>query len=148
MSETTTIFEKGHSIKRLEPNHSNKLTFLVKSQMKVIPAYKMILKRLKFIKKSNRNNKKSYIIKGMGKNITLTLKIANLVIESLDENVSNKVKIYTRKVDVYNKLITHDASEKQDDDFSDVEGTEKTVKIQKKSIPGVEVHIPITVWRL
>lgn len=81
----------------------------------------------------------------MGKNITLTLKIANLVIESLDENVSNKVKIYTRKVDVYNKLITHDASEKQDDDFSDVEGTEKTVKIQKKSIPGVEVHIPITV---
>ncbi|CAI8503010.1 hypothetical protein ACO0OL_002991 [Hanseniaspora opuntiae] len=145
MSETTTIFEKGHSIKRLEPNHSNKLTFLVKSQMKVIPAYKMILKRLKFIKKSNSNNKKSYIIKGMGKNITLTLKIANLVIESLDENVSNKVKIYTRKVDVYNKLITHDASEKQDDDFSDVEGTEKTVKIQKKSIPGVEVHIPITV---
>ncbi|CAI8503906.1 unnamed protein product [Hanseniaspora opuntiae] len=145
MSETTTIFEKGHSIKRLEPNHSNKLTFLVKSQMKVIPAYKMILKRLKFIKKSNSNNKKSYIIKGMGKNITLTLKIANLVIESLDENVSNKVKIYTRKVDVYNKLITHHASEKQDDDFSDVEGTEKTVKIQKKSIPGVEVHIPITV---
>jgi transcription elongation factor Elf1 len=145
MSETTTIFEKGHSIKRLEPNHSNKLTFLVKSQMKVIPAYKMILKRLKFIKKSNSNNKKSYIIKGMGKNITLTLKIANLVIESLDENVSNKVKIYTRKVDVYNKLITHDASEKQDDDFSDTEGTEKTVKIQKKSIPGVEVHIPITV---
>lgn len=145
MSETTTIFETGHSIKRLEPNHSNKLTFLVKSQMKVIPAYKMILKRLKFIKKSNSNNKKSYIIKGMGKNITLTLKIANLVIESLDENVSNKVRIYTRKVDVYNKLITHDASEKQDDDFSDVEGTEKTVKIQKKSIPGVEVHIPITV---
>lgn len=145
MSETTTIFERGHSIKKLEPNHSNKLTFLVKSQMKVVPAYKMILKRLKFIKKSNSNNKKSYIIKGMGKNITLTLKIANLVIESLDENVSNKVKIYTRKVDVYNKLITTDSMNKKDDDFSDTEDTEKTVKIQKKSIPGVEVHIPITV---
>lgn len=145
MSETTTIFERGHSIKKLEPNHSNKLTFLVKSQMKVVPAYKMILKRLKFIKKSNSNNKKSYIIKGMGKNITLTLKIANLVIESLDENVSNKVKIYTRKVDVYNKLITTDSMDKKDDDFSDTEDTEKTVKIQKKSIPGVEVHIPITV---
>ncbi|KAL6931520.1 hypothetical protein ACO0R3_002985 [Hanseniaspora guilliermondii] len=145
MSETKTIFEKGHSIKKLDPNHSNKLTFLVKSQMKVIPAYKMILKRLKFIKKSNSNNKKSYIIKGMGKNITLTLKIANLVTESLDENISNKVKIYTRKVDVYNKLIKHEPLEKQDDDFSDIEDTEKTINIQKKSIPGVEIHIPITI---
>lgn len=144
MLETITTFERGHSIKKLEPNHSNKLTFLVKSQMKVIPAYKMILKRLKFIKKRNSNNKKSYIIKGMGKNITLTLKIANLVIECLDEKVSQKVKIYTRKVDVYNKLITQDPHDKQDD-FSDMDDVEKTVKIQKKSIPGVEVHIPITV---
>ncbi len=36
----------------------------------------------------------------MGKNITLTLKIANLVMEYLDDNISNNIKIYTRKVDV------------------------------------------------
>jgi len=113
--------------------------------MKVIPAYKMILKRLKFIKRSNSNNKKFYIIKGMGKNITLTLKIANLVMEYLDDNISNNIKIYTRKVDVYNKLIKENEADKEDDDFSDVENTNKTVEIQKKSIPGVEVHIPISI---
>lgn len=142
---TAVTFEKGHTIKKLEPNHSNKLTFLVKSPMKVIPAYKMILKRLKFIKKSNSNNKKSYILKGMGKNITLTLKIANLVIESLDENIANNVKIYTKKVDVYNKLIKQNEPEKEDEDFSDVENNNQTVEIQKKTIPGVEIHIPISI---
>lgn len=81
----------------------------------------------------------------MGKNITLTLKIANLVMESLDDNISNNIKIYTRKVDVYNKLIKENEADKEDDDFSDVENTNKTVEIQKKSIPGVEVHIPISI---
>ena len=142
---TVVTFEKGHTIKKLESNHSNKLTFLVKSQMKVIPAYKMILKRLKFIKRSNSNNKKSYILKGMGKNITLTLKIANLVIESLDENIANSVKIYTKKVDVYNKLIKQNEPEKEEEDFSDVETNNQTVEIQKKTIPGVEIHIPISI---
>ncbi|KAF0277735.1 hypothetical protein FOG50_01425 [Hanseniaspora uvarum] len=145
MSETAITFEKGHTIKKIDSNHNNKLTYLVKSQMKVIPAYKMILKRLKIIKRSNSNNKKFYIIKGMGKNITLTLKIANLVMEYLDDNISNNIKIYTRKVDVYNKLIKENEADKEDDDFSDVENTNKTVEIQKKSIPGVEVHIPISI---
>lgn len=81
----------------------------------------------------------------MGKNITLTLKIANLVMEYLDDNISNNIKIYTRKVDVYNKLIKENEADKEDDDFSDVENTNKTVEIQKKSIPGVEVHIPISI---
>ena len=81
----------------------------------------------------------------MGKNITLTLKIANLVIESLDENIANSVKIYTKKVDVYNKLIKQNEPEKEEEDFSDVETNNQTVEIQKKTIPGVEIHIPISI---
>lgn len=138
-------FVKGKTIKPLNSNSSSRLTFLVKSNMKVLPAYKMILKRIKFVKNSNFSIKKNFVIKGMGKNLTLTLKIATMLMEELEDQLEDNIKIYTKQVLVYNKLVT--LTENNDEnDFSDAEDGQNnisTTEIRPKMIPGVEIHIPL-----
>ncbi|OBA27185.1 hypothetical protein HANVADRAFT_2015 [Hanseniaspora valbyensis NRRL Y-1626] len=113
-SKEIVTFVKGKSVKPIDSYDNSRLIFLVKSNMKVIPAFKMILKRVKFVKNSNNTIKKNYIIKGMGKNITTTLKIATMLIEELED-----------ELEVYNKLITTKQEAKEFNDFSDLEEENK-----------------------
>lgn len=81
----------------------------------------------------------------MGKNLTLTLKIATMLMEELEDQLEDNIKIYTKQVLVYNKLVT--LTENNDEnDFSDAEDGQNnisTTEIRPKMIPGVEIHIPL-----
>ncbi|XBW36446.1 hypothetical protein QEN19_002024 [Hanseniaspora menglaensis] len=140
-----STFVKGKTLKNMASGDNAKLVFLVKSNMKIIPAFKMILKRIKFVKKSNRNIKKSYVIKGMGKNIQTTLKLATMLMEELEEEIKENMKIYIRQVTVYNKLITKLEESKDVIDFSgdEEETAEVKTEVIAKTVPGVEIHIPL-----
>lgn len=145
-SKEIVTFVKGKSVKPIDSYDNSRLIFLVKSNMKVIPAFKMILKRVKFVKNSNNTIKKNYIIKGMGKNIITTLKIATMLIEELEDELEGKINIYTKQVIVYNKLITTKQDAKEFNDFSDSEEENsniETTQIKPKTVPGVEIHIPL-----